>query len=1195
MSTLLASGHVLIGANISPAMAGMAKVNAQFARTGTSMGRTGSAMTKAIGLPIAAAFAYSIKAAADFESALNNMQAVSGATAGQMKKVGATAKALGADVKLPGTSAKDAADAMVELAKGGMTAQQAMDAARGTLMLAAAAGIENAEAATIQVSALNAFGLSAKSAGKVADLLAASANASTAEITDMAQSLQGSATVAHQAGFPSTQPATALSMLANAGIRGSDAGTSLKTMLMRLQAPMGAGAAAVTKYGLSLRDAGGELKSLPALAQEFQRKTEKLTKAQRDAAFAAIFGSDAIRAANILLGKSGAEYAALTAKLAAQGAAQKLAESRMRGFNGALEAFESTAQTAAITIGQVLLPMATDMVRQLTEWAGAFDRLTPAQQRMAIQLAGMAAAAGPALVVLGKLGAVTSSLGGAGGFAKVAGPVGLAAAALTALAFSSESSRAALAQMGGQLAPLGHLFASIVSSPVALWMAAVGAAAFALVSAVTAASGAMAGLTAAVAANPFGAFVVGAGLVLGAIVGITSAMGGGESAMQRFRDATDAAKGALDRLKGAALDVKGAQLQHQAAILEVKAAQQGLAGVQKQVADGDIKGKDATLALAQAKLRVAQANHGVETSSRAVNTSIKAERGELVGYNAETQKAISAAKERVANLKGIISATGGSAATTAALKDAQGDLARAMKNAGKQTGATTGELNKAKKGADNLAGGARNAKGALDTVKSKTVTITANTERAIMAIAGVVASLALVASKTITVTIVPRHVRGSWTVQETIENLRKEPSRRSLTINFAPAGTGSVENALKLTKNVIDAIRAAKANAADLAGGLAGMIGQGVDALTGRRLSDLNASSEAQQLRVIEKAQKAAQTERERIRLQDAIDNAETLDDQQQAVGDMNDWLLEQQRQALADQLAVKEQQIRDEADARKTAAERGLADLTDQFNRGLIKQDAYNAGVQKLLGDSVGNYANLGGLLGSAFVTAFGAQLAALTQQIGAIAGGPQASGGVGIPGITSPSAVQNAEQRDRLARALMDARDKAEKGMDMLGKAKAALSKSRADAVTKGSPGGTSITSAEQQEINSASAKVAAQQQVANTLNARAAAAEKALQDWNAAHRAKRGGLIGGSGLADKVPLLAAPGEGVLDHRKMDSLWNMAMEGRRGGAGGGSSVTVNVTVQGSVIGDGGRRALARDLAAIVAPELNRRVTLAS
>ena len=81
MSTLLASGHVLIGANISPAMAGMAKVNAQFARTGTSMGRTGSAMTKAIGLPIAAAFAYSIKAAADFESALNNMQAVSGGLA----------------------------------------------------------------------------------------------------------------------------------------------------------------------------------------------------------------------------------------------------------------------------------------------------------------------------------------------------------------------------------------------------------------------------------------------------------------------------------------------------------------------------------------------------------------------------------------------------------------------------------------------------------------------------------------------------------------------------------------------------------------------------------------------------------------------------------------------------------------------------------------------------------------------------------------------------------------------------------------------------------------------------------------------------------------------------------------------------------------------------------------------------------
>ena len=210
---------------------------------------------------------------------------------------------------------------------------------------------------------------------------------------------------------------------------------------------------------------------------------------------------------------------------------------------------------------------------------------------------------------------------------------------------------------------------------------------------------------------------------------------------------------------------------------------------------------------------------------------------------------------------------------------------------------------------------------------------------------------------------------------------------------------------------------------------------------------------------------------------------------------------------------------------------------------------------------------------------------------QIGLIAGGPQAGGGAGGPDLVNPAGVQNAEQRDRLAAALTEARKNADKGMEMLNKAKTALAKSRADAVTKGSPGGTSITADEQKEIDAGEARVSSAQKTANTLNARSAAAQKALQAWNNAHKAKLGGLIGGSGLADKVPLLAAPGEGVLDHRKMDSLWNMAMEGRRGGGPAGS-INVNIYDRTTF---GVDRSQARRLADAIAPELDRRVLLRS
>ncbi|WP_217913320.1 phage tail tape measure protein [Miltoncostaea marina] len=1171
MSVALASAHVLIGARVAPALAGIAKVQAGMtglAAAGQKASRAGTVLTKGLTLPIAAGIGFAVKAAADFESSLNDMQAVSGATAAQMKQVGAVAKQLGADTKLPGTSAKDAADAMRELAKGGMTAKQAMDAARGTLMLSAAAGIDNARAAEIQSDALNAFGMKASQAGKVADVLAASANASTAEIDDMARSLQQSATVAHQAGFNITETAVALSLMANEGIKGSDAGTSLKTMLMRLQAPMGTGAKAIEKYGIELRTAGGELKKLPDLAQEFQQRLGGLTKAERDAAMARIFGSDAIRAGNILLSKSKAEYAAMTAVIAANGSAQKLAEAKMRGFNGALERFKSTVETSAITIGQILLPKATEMVSKISSWAEAFERLTPAQQRFALQLAGIAAAAGPVLLILGKLAQMGSLLGGMGGFGKVLGPLGLAAGMLTALAASSESSRTAMMGFGQALAPVGQALAKVASSPVALWMAAAAAAAFGLVRAFAAVRTALLALTAAAASNPLGAFMVAAGMAMGAIIGLTSAAGGGASSMQRFRDATQAAKDALDRLKNATLGVQGAELNRKAAALELTAAQQGLRDVQKQVNDGSIKGKAAQQALAQADLRVEQAKHGVRTATMQYRDAIKQEREENARSVTQVRARIQAAKDRVREAQNEIRIYGETDQRLAKLRDAQRDLAAAEADAGKNAQVMTSKMRGAAAGAQTLEGRVRDAKAALDNLKSKTVWVRADVMQAITSIGTVIAAMASVVSKTVSVSIVPRWLKGSWSVQEGIEKVREMERRpAAVKVSFRPEGTGAVEMAadrvsrtvkLKLTAAVKDAIRSARENAMSIASGLSGMVGQGIDAILGRNTAALGNSPEAQRLRQIEAQQRQEQAIRERGRLDQAIAQAETDEERQEAIRDLNDWLLDQERQALADSLAAKEQALQDEADARKTAADRALADLTDNLNRGLITQQQFNEGLKAILAASGVDYAILGDTLGSAFANAFRDQIFALQDQIRELVTGPQmpGSGGFG-PEVQSPLGTQLNEWQNRRKTLLKN------------------LANAKANAIKASSPGGKNITAAERNLINGA---------------------QQALDQWEAMKpaRAALGGIVRGFGNTDHVPALLKPGEGVLDRTGMDKLVAAGLEGGRGGR-GATTVNVTVNVQGSMIGGhGSDRALARDLAGLIAPELNRRITIA-
>lgn len=365
-----------------------------------------------------AAIIGAVKAAGNFEQSLNVFQSVSKASAVQMKAVSDQAKRLGADMSLPATSAKDAADAMLELSKGGLSVAQTMDAARGVLQLSAAATIDNATAATIVARALKSFGLAGTDASRVADVLANAANASTGEITDFALGLQQSSAVARLTGLTLNETTAALMQLADAGIVGSDAGTSLKTMLQALIPTSERQSNAMKKLGVDVFDASGKFVGIQATIGQYSGALKDLSKEQQITALKTIFGSDAVRAAAIVLGQGSAAYGDYLRKTELSGTASAVAAAKMKGFNGAVAGLKSVVETLAIEIGSKALPALTELVNRFSRWIGNAENAERVQRAAtsAVEAAGnIARTVWPIIERLaGALSAVAKAVGGWG-------------------------------------------------------------------------------------------------------------------------------------------------------------------------------------------------------------------------------------------------------------------------------------------------------------------------------------------------------------------------------------------------------------------------------------------------------------------------------------------------------------------------------------------------------------------------------------------------------------------------------------------------------------------------------------------------------------------------------------------------------------------------------------------------------------
>lgn len=302
------------------------------------------------GLGIGAGLTSAVSAGMDFTTSLNTMKAVAGATGDQIAQVSALARQLGTDINLPGVSAGDAANAMTELAKGGLSVDAAMQAVRGTLQLAGAASVDAATAATIQADALSAFQLQASDANRVADLLAGAANASTSEVTDIAMALSQAGTVASGFGVSIEDTLTSLAMFSNFGIKGSDAGTLMKTSLQAITDSSNPAQGAIKELGLQLYNANGQFVGYPEMLKQVAEASGRMSDEQFQAATAVLFGSDAMRGAMVAAKGGAAGFDQIAAAVTRQGIAGDVAAAKAEGLPGAWANFQNTIDGVKMSI-----------------------------------------------------------------------------------------------------------------------------------------------------------------------------------------------------------------------------------------------------------------------------------------------------------------------------------------------------------------------------------------------------------------------------------------------------------------------------------------------------------------------------------------------------------------------------------------------------------------------------------------------------------------------------------------------------------------------------------------------------------------------------------------------------------------------------------------------------------------------------
>lgn len=390
-------------------------IGGNLSNIGKGMTSVGTSLTKNVTVPLAGVGFAGLKVATDFEKGMSEVKAISGATGKEFDALKDKAIELGADTAF---SANEVAAAMTEMAKAGWSSQQIIDGMGGVLSAAAASGEGLASVSTIVADTITGFGMAASDSTKVADLLTQAANSGTIGIADLGESFKYIAPVAGSMGMSVEDVTTAISAMSMAGIKGSQAGTALRTMLTNLVNPSDDAAGVMAELGISATNADGSMKSLDEIVANLRTSFAGLTEAERSQAAAILAGKTGMSGMLALLNLTEEEYNSIAKSMDnSSGVAEKTASVMQDNLQSKVEQLGGALESLAIKLAEYVLPYLQQFVLWLTNLIDKFAALDPETQKTILKFAAIAAAAGPVLLVLGKL------VSGVGGFITMLGKI----------------------------------------------------------------------------------------------------------------------------------------------------------------------------------------------------------------------------------------------------------------------------------------------------------------------------------------------------------------------------------------------------------------------------------------------------------------------------------------------------------------------------------------------------------------------------------------------------------------------------------------------------------------------------------------------------------------------------------------------------------------------------------------------------
>ncbi len=399
---------------------------------GKSMSDTGKTLTKWVTAPVAGLGTAIIKTGADYEAGMSKVQAISGATAADMAMLGDEAMRMAAQTKF---STSESAEAYQYMAMAGWDAQQMVDGLSGIMLLASASGESLASTSDIVTDALTAFGLKASDSGRFADVLAAASNSANTNVSMLGESFKYVAPVAGAMGYSVEDVSIALGLMANSGIKASQAGTSLRTAITNMAAPTSNMTAVMEEYGISLTDADGNMLSFAEIMGVLRDRMGGLDEATQAAAASQLFGKEAMSGMLAIINAAPEDFNKLTDAINnSSGTTEEMAAIMNDNAAGAMAMLSSAINVLFTNLSEFLIPAFTEIVRKATEVVNWFNQLDAGTQQLILTIAGIAAVVGPVLIVVGKIvSAIGTIASGIGGLIGVIGKAGTAVKGLFAI------------------------------------------------------------------------------------------------------------------------------------------------------------------------------------------------------------------------------------------------------------------------------------------------------------------------------------------------------------------------------------------------------------------------------------------------------------------------------------------------------------------------------------------------------------------------------------------------------------------------------------------------------------------------------------------------------------------------------------------------------------------------------------------